>query len=364
MRRFSPHWLATAALVSATLTTAGAFAQAPPGAPSSLPRPQDAPTAPDAPQTLPMPTATEEGERPAPYVLPPAGWPGLEFPRPDPLLDRPDAPLPGFYFNIETNVAFPHLRNQLIVPVTIGPTQTDTLQFPGNRLDPTLAPRFEVGYRLPDGWGGLQLAYSFEATSGSNSSFADPVSLAQHGRLDVNIAEFDYVSREFSLGPHYEMRWAVGAQAMSFFFDSSVNFLNSGTTPGAILSQTVANSTVVYGGHAMLDLSWKAPVPGLAVVGRVQIADSFGRIRQTGTEQLVGPGGDGTVALFRSTTATSVTVASGNAMLGLSYSVPGWNWSRFLVGYEYEVFYDIGRLNEGRGQLENQVLFLRAELNF
>ena len=65
-----------------------------------------------------------------------------------------------------------------------------------------------------------------------------------------------------------------------------------------------------------------------------------------------------------STTATSVTVASGSAMCGLSYTVPGWNYSRFLVGYEYEVFYDIGRLNEGRGQLENQVLFLRAELNF
>jgi hypothetical protein len=220
-----------------------------------------------------------------------------------------------------------------------------------------------VGYRLPDGWGGLQLAYSFEATSGSNSSFADPVPLAQHGRLDVNIAEFDYVSREFSLGPHWEMRWGVGAQAMSFFFDSSVNFLNPGT-PGTVLSQTVASSTVQYGGHALLDLSWRTPVSGLAVVGRVKVADSFGRIRQTGTEQLVGPGGDGTVALFRSTTATSVTVASGSAMCGLSYTVPGWNQSRFLIGYEYEVFYDIGRLNEGRGQLENQVLFLRAELNF
>jgi hypothetical protein len=311
-----------------------------------------------------MPTAADDGERPTPYVLPPAGWPRLEFPRPDPLLDRPDAPLAGPYFNVETNIAFPHLRNQLIVPVTISPTQTDLIQFPGNRLDPTIAPRFEVGYRLPDGWGGLQLAYSFELASGSNSLFSDQGSLAQHGRLDVNIVEFDYVSREFSLDPHWEMRWAVGAQAMSFFFDSGVNFLSPGTTPGTVLSQTEANSTVVYGGHALLDLSWRAPVPGLALVGRLKVADSFGRIRQTGTEQMQSPFGDGTVALFRSTTATSVTVASGSAMFGLSYTVPDWNHSRFLLGYEYEVFFDIGRLGDGRGQLENQALFLRAELNF
>jgi hypothetical protein len=311
-----------------------------------------------------MPAATDEGERPAPYVLPPAGWPQLEFPRPDPLLDRPDAPLPGFYFNVETNVVFPHLRNQLIVPVTISLTQTDTLHFPGNRLDATISPRFEAGYRLPDGWGGLQLAYGFEATSGSDSVLADQGPAAQRGRLDVNIVEFDYVSREFSLGPHWEMRWGVGAQAMSFYFDSSVNFLNPGTAPGAVLSQIEANSTVQYGGHALLDLSWRAPLPGLALVGRLKIADSFGRIRQTGTELLESPSSDGTVALFRSTIATSVTVASGSAMFGLSYTVPEWNHSRFLLGYEYEVFFDIGRLNDGRGQLENQALFLRAELNF
>jgi hypothetical protein len=337
MKRLRPHWLAAAALVAATLTAPAAFGQTPPEA---------------------------DAAPPPPYVLPPAGWPVLEFPKPDPLLDRPDAPLPGFYVNVESNVLFPHLRNQLVVPVPISDTQTDLLHFPGNRLDPTIGPRLEVGYRFADGWGGLQLSYSFEVTSGSNSFVSEQTPLAQHGRLDVNIVEFDYVSREFSLGPHWEMRWGVGAQAMSFFFDSSVNFLNPGTAPGTVLSQTEANSTVPYGGHALLDLSWRTPIPDLAVVGRIKVADSFGRIRQTGTEQLVSPTGDGTVALFRSTTATSVTVASGNAMLGLSYSVPGWNWSRFLVGYEYEVFFDIGRLNDGRGQLENQALFLRAELNF
>src|SRR5262249_25559680 len=156
------------------------------------------------------------------------------------------APLPGCYFNVETNVDFPHLRNLLKVPVPISDTQTDTLAFPGNRLDPTIAPRFEVGYRFPDGWGRLQLAYSFEATSGSNAGVSDQGALAQHGRLDVNIAEFDYVSREFSLGPHWEMRWGVGAQGMTFFFDSSVRFLNPGTAPGTVLSQAVRNRNRQY----------------------------------------------------------------------------------------------------------------------
>jgi len=210
----------------------------------------------------------------------------------------------------------------------------------------------------------VQLAYGFEVTSGSNSFVSDQGSLAQHGRLDVNIAEFDYVSREFSLGPHWELRWGVGAQAMSFFFDSAVNFLNPGTDPGAVLTQTETSSTVQYGGHALLDLSWRTPVPGLAVVGRVKFADSFGRISQTGIEQLVSPSGDGTVALFRSTVVGSVGVPSASGMFGLSYTAPGWNHSRFLLGYEHDVFFQIGRFNTGRGQLDNDALFLRAELNF
>jgi hypothetical protein len=355
MMRFPPHWLAAAVLAGLTWAGPGALAQEPAGAPPLQPQ--------DAPQTLPLLTPAD-ARQPAPYVLPPAGWPGLEFPRPDPLLDRPDAPLPGVYFAIETDVVFPHLRNQLVVPVTISPTQTDTLTFPGNRLDATCSPRVEVGYRFADGWGGLQLAYCFEATSGSNSYFSDQGALAQHGRLDVNIVEFDYVSREFSLGPQWEMRWGVGAKAMSFFFDSGINVLGPGTAPGTVLSQTEASSAVVYGGHALLDLSWRTPLPGLAVVGRLKVADSFGRIRQTGTEQRESLSGDGTVALYRSTIASSVNVQSGSAMLGLGYTVAGWNHSRFLLGYEYAVFFDIGRQNDSRGQLENQALFLRAELNF
>jgi hypothetical protein len=63
-----------------------------------------------------------------------------------------------------------------------------------------------------------------------------------------------------------------------------------------------------------------------------------------------------------------VPVARG--IVGLSYTVPGWNYSRFMLAYEYETFFQIGRLTSTtgipntRGQLDAQGLFLRAELNF
>jgi hypothetical protein len=111
-------------------------------------------------------------ERPPAYVLPSPDLPPPQFPHPDILLDRPCLPLPGCYANVGANLLFSvHLRNQLSIPVVNTVTgNTDTVQFKGNPLSPTVSPRFEVGYRFEDGCGALQLSYRFLATRGSIGS--------------------------------------------------------------------------------------------------------------------------------------------------------------------------------------------------
>jgi hypothetical protein len=57
-------------------------------------------------------------------------------------------------------------------------------------------------------------------------------------------------------------------------------------------------------------------------------------------------------------------------VVGLSYDVPQWNHSRFLLGYQYEQFFQIGRQSpisgiiDTRGSLDAHGFFLRAEFNF
>jgi hypothetical protein len=309
-------------------------------------------------------------ERPPAYVLPPPHQPLIpEFSGLDPLLDRPRAPLPGWFVNAESSVVGVHLTNQLTNTLTLSATRTDTVRFPGNPLNWTVTPRFEFGYRLPDGWGALQIGYRFLTTEGSDLfavTQGAPTDAAQKGRLDINIIDLDYVSREYSLGPNWEMRWAVGVRAFFLYFDSQLSFLNASPNPGDVLTQLETNHVYLYGFHGVLDLSRKTPVPGLAIFGRLDGSGMVGRIGQTYSESLA-PTPDGSRPAFAQTRLNRTDgVPTLAAEVGLTYTVPAWNNSRFLLGYQYETFWEMGRIAEtgSRAQVNIQGVFLRAEFNF
>jgi hypothetical protein len=307
-----------------------------------------------------------------PLSLPPSGWPHVDFPHPDPLIDRPYSAQPGWYANLDVHGVFNvHLRNQLSVPVLNTVTgNLNTVRFAGNGLDATASPRFEVGYRLEDGRGSFQLGYRFLATRGSDSFVTGPEdafqgAASQTGGLDYNIVDFDYVSREYALDPNWDMQWSFGGRFATLFFDSHVHFLNPLSDPGSILAQSEGNSLRTYGAHGVLDLSRKLPFPGWSAFGRIEATGSFGRLVQTGREQVAGNPGVGPLV---DTTRIHATIGQPTAawVLGLSYTIPSWNYSRFLLGYEYEVWWEIGRVagNNSEAQLDTHGLFVRAEINF
>ena len=69
-------------------------------------------------------------------------------------------------------------------------------------------------------------------------------------------------------------------------------------------------------------------------------------------------------------TQQRVTNGVGTPMLatqaGLSYDVPQWNHARFLIGYQFEEWWQFGRGDNDLsfGALYDQGIFLRLELNF
>jgi len=338
-----------------------------------LGRAADPPPSDAAAGTLPPPTALAEQQPPA-YVLPPPSWPTYTFSKIDPLLDRPNAAPPGWYTNVETNFFLVHLRNQLGAPVPNSLTgTTDFIQFAGNPINPTISPRFEVGYRFPGNWGGIQLGYTFLTSQGSEFMTTGPeddiqAPAHQQGILNFNLVDLTYVSREYGLGPYWNLRWGAGARMLILYFNSGLQFINPGSNLGDILAQNESNSVSGFGVWAFLDLERKMPIEGLALFGRVEATDLEAQIRQGYSETVVGP--SGTLLPFAARYDFSVGVPILREVAGVSYTVPQWNYSRFMLGVQWETFFQIGRDNltngiiNSRGQLDLYGLFFRAEFNF
>jgi hypothetical protein len=330
-------------------------------------------------------------DRPGPYILPPPPdyTGGRERWLGSPLLERPEAPLSGIFFNVESSVVWPHLQNEL-VGGTVTLTQTsgvspsssvglppgaglpitgDIVSFPGSPLNATVTPRFELGYRFPDGFGEVLLSYRFMDTTGSDTVTVGTLGPgAQESRLDVNFIDLIYGTREFSLAPDWMMRTSVGLRYATAFFESQVDFLKPvpvkglfGTTPFTRTSQTEVLGNRYIGVLGGLEVGRRIWTPELSLFGRVQGAGLYGRVHQTFKETFVESPG-----------FTEIRVANGvgtpmlTAQVGLSYDVPGWNHSRFMIGYQYEAWWQFGRGDNDLsfGALTDQGLFLRAEINF
>jgi hypothetical protein len=333
----------------------------------------------DAPPTdlssgkLPEPTMVAPPQPPA-YVLPPPSWPTYNYTWPDPLLDRPYSAQPGWYTNVDTNFLLVHLRNQLGGPVTNTLTgNTDTLGFAGNPINPTISPRFELGYRFPGNWGGIQLGYRFLTSQGSDQTVIGPENNVQGpanqaGTLNFNLIDLTYVSREFGFGPYWYFRGGVGARALFLYFNSGVQFINPGTDVGTIIAQNESNSLSGFGVWGFMEVERKMPIPGLALFGRFEATDLESQVRQGYSETAIGPGG--TLVPSRARYDFSVGSPILRELVGISYTVPQWNYSRFLLGVQWETFFQIGRdqntsnIPDSRGQLDLYGIFFRAEFNF
>lgn len=370
MIRIVRRWLVAAAIIAGFGTTAscrgddGTKLPGPEAAPRTLPGSAES----TGVEARPLPLAPQQAP---PYVLPPCGWPKVDFARPDSLLDRPYSAQPGCYANVEANVLWVHLRNQLSGPVNnpVAGTQ-DRVTFPGNKLDPAVSPRVELGYRFEDNWGAVQVGYRNLATSGHDQTFTNPPDAVQApvdqvGRVDYNMIDLSYVSREYSLDPNWNMRWGIGPRLLFLYFDSRVRTGGAGGDAGTILAQSETNNLQGYGMGAFLDLERHTPICGLNVFGRIEGTDYYARIQQSYGETVAGgPGARAAESRFTG----SVGVSNLRGVVGISYEVPEWNYTRFMLGYQYETYFQVGRLSTGgidtRGQLDLQGLFLRAEINF
>jgi hypothetical protein len=350
--------LAVSTLLAALLLAGDVRAQGPADQPAdqsdvmrSFPRP------PDAPRSLYSPASLEG----PPHQVAPE-----RYFEEDPHLDLPQLPAIGWFATAEASLLAPHVKNEVrnLVPFA---GRLDPVGLPSAALDWTVAPRLEVGYRLPSGFGEFSLGYRFLASQGAQSAQAlfGPATLSS--RLDLNTVDLDYSSREISLGENWGMKWTVGGRLAFLYFDSlaSQGFAIPGA-PQFTVDQHTTNSFSGFGPHAGLELTRRIQGTGLSLVGKGDFATMLGRIRQGFEEgtSIPPPGSPVSPGELHTSGSQDIPVASTDA--GIGWQPPSYPFAQFFLGYHFEYWWNAGRLStsDARGEIWMQGITLRGEFVF
>jgi hypothetical protein len=317
----------------------------------------------------PVPVTSQPAVTPGPAAPPPmTPPPPPEFnppppayheplPNHDALLEPPSA-ASGWFGAVEIGILKPHVTGQLSGNVFFSDGSHDPVQLPNASLDWTVAPRFELGYRMAEGCGEFALSYRYLASDGRGDlpqfdQFADNPDGFLRSRLSLDVFDFDYGGPEISLGRNVDLKWRAGVRLADVFFDSRAF--------GDVTEQRSSNQFIGAGPHAAIDVWYHFHQFGLGVFARVEGALPIGRVRQGFEETFVFNDG----SAFGSATTQSGTrvVPTVNAQLGLGWAPPGTRL-RLSAGYEYEQWWSLGHVGGSHAGLFDQGAFLRAEFGF
>jgi hypothetical protein len=326
--------------------------------------------------------------------------PNLETPyfQQDPLLDPPELGQIGWFGDVDIGFIKAHLVNEENLPVSFPSTGSPiTGNVPGippgvatsagqnfigsptpstplsvtvgvapSRLNWTVSPRFEVGYRLPSGFGGIAVSYRFLTAQGSQGVIGGDGPATLSSRLDYNIGDLDWVSNQYTPWKALEMRMRVGLRYFNAYYDSQANESFAEAAAGSgIYNQRTTDNTWVFGPHGGVDLRRRLGFWGLAVLGSLDISEGWGRVRQN-YFAAVTAGTNGLPQAAVQSISTSDAVPILNARLGLSWQPPAYANLHLFAGYQFDYFWNVGRMGNFTefGYFFDSGVLLRGEWNF
>jgi hypothetical protein len=353
-------------VLAAALAAARAHAQTAAPAAPALPGPAAAPE-PEFLQGFPRPPAVPASlMAPAPPVGPPPPDPERPYFQPDPLLDPPPLGLPGWFGDVDIGILKPHLVNQLTLPVTFPDGSTTKVGVDASHLDWTVSPRVEVGYRLPSGFGGIAVSYRFLSSQGSDAVIGADGPATLHSRLDYHIGDVDWVSNEYTPWHVCDMRVRFGLRYFNSYFDSQATEPFAEAAAGTtIFQQRTTDHVWVLGPHAGVDLRRRLDFWGLAVLGRLDLSEGWGRISQRYFASST-TSASGAPQSAQATIGTSDVVPIPKASLGLSWQPAAFPGASLFVGAQIDYFWNTGRTGNFTtfGYFFDSGVVLQAAFNF
>jgi hypothetical protein len=265
---------------------------------------------------------------------------------------------------VDTQVlmAFPVLKFK--IGNDTGLPQTGVLlDVPTVKLDSTVSPTFEIGYRCADSAGLVALAYEFLLSEGTGQQVVHSQTYQVRTQVNLHAWQLDYGAGPYEFAPRWDLQYRVGVKAATLSFESQA--------ASVLETQMARNSFWGVGPHARLDVLRRIrPLPGLALFGRVDGAVLIGEISQH--YQLSLPPG-GTVLVDASGVRRSQAVTTLQLQAGVSYSPAGLPGLTLSTGYEFQSYFNPGRLavdpstsmiSRSRGDLYFHGIFLRGRYDF
>jgi len=363
-------WLlaASAVLVGIVLVPRG-LAQLPSQTPTPPPPPAVSKGEPDVLPGLPRPKDAPGSLFQAPSSALPydcSPLPGPYFER-DPRLDPPFLPQPGWFAELDLGVVVPHVKNRLRDMVQVGTAMPDIVQLPSTDLNWTVSPSVQLGYRLPSGFGAFAVGYRQFASDGTAAMQVPDGPAILKNRLDVNIAELDYLSWELSLWPNCGMKWWFGLRLANIFFDGQLSEPFAEAAAGSGIFATHVSNHFLGGGPLyglQLTKDWRET--GISLVARAEGATLLGRVQQDFLEFSTLPGPGGALLIGETRRSNPQSVPTLNVFLGINWQPPRYSALLLSAGYEYEYWWSVGRLSTttSRGEMSNQGVLLKAEFRF
>lgn len=318
---------------------------------------------------LPPPSGNEPAPAPAPVLTP-----TVVAPTTGPFAPPPPPPQPGvenlwgllpdlsclprtFYGDHELDIMKPHLKAALVGPAIFPGGITTTVHPPTATLNWVAAPRWEVGWFLPPSLGYFSVAYRGFAADGRQTVTAqDGVPYALRSRLDLNELIFDYGTAPFSFGPRWFVSGRIGMAAADVYFDN--------VAVSSPQTQDASNNYWGAGPHLRLDV-WREfnLAPGVALFAQPDLMVLVGRVQQHYRESDTFLGSTVAGSFFQRQTQT---VPVFTLRSGLTYTPASLSHWRFMVGYEFEDWWNVGRIpgQASRGEFYTNGVFLRAIANF
>jgi hypothetical protein len=260
--------------------------------------------------------------------------------------------------NAEIALVFPHLGSLLTAPVLLGvPGPTRVVALENTHLNATVSPLLQLGgFRFGPCYPELAISYRFLATDGNGSSGGDGGAGPMHvrSRLNLQIFDLDYLRRDRPIREELLLSWEVGARLQVVFFDTQVRTASS--------YEQAHNYFFGAGPHAGVGLTRLLP-NGLGVYGRFDAALIVG---YNTAQNFVFTANEPAIGSFSGTAQQEQTQLSPSFALqtGLTWT-PDWlPPARFRTGYQFEQWYNLGRVGGSRGDLNAHSLFLSLEACF
>jgi hypothetical protein len=300
----------------------------------------------------------------------------------DPILDNPRlGQKPGWFSDVQVQAIHPVLnfgQMRLLNPISVG-GHSATIAPGANNLLWTVAPRLEIGYWLPSGFGGFSFSDRFFSTYGTGPFSGPAGSTFRSTRLGANYSDWDYISREFTPWGNdrvtWNMEWRAGVRLAESWSSTVVDkpFATAASTNG-IFIQGASNYMLGAGPHFALELNRKHLPSGIMFYARVDIADEFSRIRQDfqAASTTLDMAGVPVRGSFTQNFWSQVPIL--NYQVGMGWQPPSHPNVRFFVGYLYEYWWQMASnmeflnpyANQGatRGSMNNQGLVFRCIWNW